>query len=620
MITPLPAISRFFQAVTQISWRGEQYAQLTYDPQPPVEGCPINSLPFEILSHIFQLGHQMDLEPDPSLVTDPVSDSGHEQDYSPRVHRDPARFATLNDPDADEPFPPPEPIPVIDDGQNNSDWEDEDTDQDSDDDDLSTQLLVDNSFQVTVSHVCKHWRKVALATAVLWSEIDVETGRQAAPSYLRASTYLSRTNGCPLSISIDVDEWPSDDESVYSEQSDCPSPGTSAQLQKIMDLLLPHTSRWRDFKLTADDYYHFHAVMSQLCDAPPADLLESLELHHLDEEIESGPSHFPYHSHKTPFILFGNRAPKLCHVSLYGVHIDWHNTTFLKDLHFLELAYHSQDVRPSFNEFFTILRSSLELRTLDLCMAGPVGPPHDWPTFLPQKPQVDHYHDPHVPAPFATQPDELDEYMTLPKLHELKLSYQSPEELAAFFDRVSMPSLHTLELHFDDHEYTDFIHSRLIAPPKWQGASSRESRLVNLKELRIAQLPCTPNAIANLYAALANLEIIVFDFDYLDQPFWEVLVPMGPLHGLGPPARQLLPALHTMKAKGSTGDILRQIVQARIDVGLPLKKLLIDLKSGIDEYQDEWLRENVEGIEYFEASDDDYTDDDDESVSGVSLG
>lgn len=629
MISPLSSFSRIIRAgLSQLYWKDEPDVEVMNDnwkhpkkkapryvPQPPAEGCPINSLPPEILSWIFVLGQQMDLDSEPSDTTGPGFDPGHEQDDSPRVHQDPATRTTPNDLGTDNPFPP-EPIPVIDDDQNNSDWEDEDSDEDSDDDDLSVEsVLVDDSFQVTVSHVCKHWRGVALETPALWSEIDVETGRHAAPSYRRASTYLSRTKEYPLSISIEVNQWHSDDESVSSEQSDYLSPETSAQLHRIMDLLLPYTRRWQDFKLTAGDYFHFHAVLSRLCDAPPALLLESLELNHMDDELEPGPSLFPYPNHKTPFVLFDNNTPRLRHVSLCGVHVDWRNTTFLKDLHSLELAYLSHDVRPSFNDFFTILRSSLELRTLELCMAGPFEFPHEWPAFLPSPPQEDHYHDPHVPAAFLAHPPILDEYMVLPKLHELRLSYQPPEELVAFFNRVSMPSLHVLEINFEDHEYTDFIQSHLIAPPKWQGSSSRDSRLINLKELRITQLPCTPKAIADLYATLVNLETIHLDFNCLDEPFWEVLVPMRVI-GYAVPTHLLLPALHTMKVKGSCGDVIRQIVEARIGVQLPLKKLCIDFGSEIDEEDDGWLRERVEGVEYFEGSDDDCTDDD-ESVSSL---
>ena len=623
MISPLSSFSRILRdGWSQLPWRGGPDVQTMNEnrkypkkkspfhiPQPPAEGCPINSLPPEILSWIFELGQQMDLDPDPY--------SGYEQDDpAPPLHPDPATHATLGDRGEDQPFPP-EPIPLIDYDQNNSDWEDEDSDEDEDnDDDLSMEsVFADESFHVTVSHVCKRWREVAIQAPVLWSEIDVETGRYAAQSYRRASTYLSRTKEHPLSISIDVNEWQEDDDSTYSYQSDRHSPDTRTQLQDIMALLLPHTARWRAFKLSAEDYFHFHTVLSKLCDAPPASLLESLELHNFDDELQLGPYSFPYPSQKTPFVIFDNEAPKLRHLSLYGVHIDWHNTTFLKNLHSFELAYISEDVRPSFDEFFTILRSSPELRVLDLCMAGPDGSPHQWPAFLPPPPQNDDYHDPHVPAAFVIQPHSQDEHMILPELHELKLSNQSPEELVAFFDRVSMPSLHILEFHFENSEYSDFIQSYLIAPPKWQGGSSRESRLANLKEFRITQLSCTPKAIADLYAALVNLETIDFDFNCLDELFWEVLIP-NRVPGVTKPADQLLPALDAMKVKGSSGAVLRQIVEARIELGLPLKKLFIDLGSEIGEDDDGWLRERVEGVEYFEGSDDDYTDDD-ESVSSI---
>lgn len=560
----------------------------------------------------------MELDPDePSqYAAYPESDSDHEHNGLTHISGGTVAHSALGDRGMDRALPP-EQIPVVDDDQDNSDWEDEDSGRDEDSDDLSADsILIDGSFQVVVSHVCHHWREVALETPALWSDIDLDTGRHGASSYRRALTYLSRSKGYPLSICIDVNEWDADDESVYSDYSDYPLPTTKTQLKNAMDLLLPHTSRWRKFKLVAESYIYFHEVLSRLSDAPQASLLENLELHHFEEELEPEYLLFPYPSYKTPFVLFDNYAPKLRHLSLHGVHIDWHNTTFLKNLHYLELAYLSQDVRPSFDNFFTILRSSPGLRTLDLCMSGPSGYPHEWPTFLPPPPQNDHYHDPHVPASFVTRSNTMDEYMVLPRLHELKLAYQTPEDLSAFFDRVSMPALHILEIDLEDLEYTDFVQNYLIAPPKWEGSSSRGSRLTNLKEFKIVQLPCTPKVIAELYATLVNLETIDFDFNHLDEPFWQVLVPKR-VNGVVTPAHQLLPGLHTMKVKGSCGDVLRDIVGARIEVGLPLKKLFIDFGAEINKVDDQWLREKVEVIEYYEDSDEDDLTDDDESVSSI---
>jgi len=628
----LPRLSRIIQTglnhlyrkdvpdleTTDDDWKHPKKKSPPHIPQPPTEGCPINSLPPEILSCIFVIGQQMDLDPPPSPYDDDSeAGSGNEHDDLTHLRNASVTHSVLSDRGVER-LLPPELIPVIDGDQENSDWEDEDSERghDSDDDNLSADsVLVDTSFQVTVSHVCKHWREVALETPALWSEIDLETGGHAGPSCRRASTYLSRSKGYPLVIYVDVVEYEEDDASVYSGRSDYRSPVTNIQLREILDLVIPHTKRWRKFKLVAEDYLYFHTLLDRLSTAPPALLLEHLELNHFGEDPEPDEPSFPHPAHKTPFVLFDDCAPKLQHVSLYGVHIDWHKTTFLKNLHCLELAYHSRDVRPSFDDFFTILRSSPGLQSLDLSMSGPFGPPHEWPTFLPPPPQDDHYHDPHIPASFASQSQALDEHMILPKLHDLKLSYQTPEELAAFLDRVSVPSLHTLELNLEDFEYTEFVQSHLIASPKWQGTSSRESRLTNLKELKVIQLACTPKAIADLYAVLANLETIHLDFSSLDDPFWEVLVP-AKVQGVTISAQQLLPALHTMKLEGSRGEVLRQIVDARLKVGLPLKKLCIDYGSGIDKEDDSWLRGNVEVIEYFEDSDeDDFSDD--ESVSSL---
>jgi len=169
-----------------------------------------------------------------------------------------------------------------------------------------SSILIDDSFQVTVSHICKHWREVALGTPTLWSEIDLETGRRAVQSHRRASAYLIRSKGYRLSVCIDVNECDLDDTSFYSGRSDYQSPDTNVQLQEAVDLLLLHIGQGRKFKLVAEDYLYFHTVLSRLSTAPPAPLLEYLKLHHIDEDLELNYLMFP-----------DDHTPKLQYVSLY---------------------------------------------------------------------------------------------------------------------------------------------------------------------------------------------------------------------------------------------------------------------------------------------------------------
>ena len=108
---------------------------------------------------------------------------------------------------------------MVDNDHNNSDWEDEESEPDDDsNNDASpmSSILIDDSFQVTVSHICKHWREVALGTPALWSEIDLETGRRAVQSHRRASAYLIRSKGYRLFVCIDVNKCDLDDTSFYS--------------------------------------------------------------------------------------------------------------------------------------------------------------------------------------------------------------------------------------------------------------------------------------------------------------------------------------------------------------------------------------------------------------------
>jgi hypothetical protein len=476
--------------------------------------------------------------------------------------------------------------------EDDSDWEDE-----SNDDDLDSPPLI--PFQVLVSHVCHYWRRVAIETPCLWNQVDFAEGKP----YEKSQAYLERSKGYPLCVTIDCTE--DDPDSSMSSVSGDFACGCS-DLPAMLALAMPHIGRWAEFVLRAMDYTDIHTTLTALTMAPSAPLLESLELYHHEDEGEQGIEKFTPADLKTPFVLFNNNLPKLKHVVLWGVHIDWNNTRFLKNLTHLELAYHSQDVRPTFEDFFNILGASPSLEVLELCSTGPAGNPSGWSTILPP-PLQDHHNSLICPS----RTTNVEEFLTLQRLQRLTLGFQPPDYVMAILDRLSLPSLQELSFDFEDYDYSTFV--EYITSPAKNGANPH-SIIGNLKTFKLVQLPCSRYAARKLYESLKKLESLRLNFHYLDYYFLELLCEREyiPTDSSADSSTTypLLPSLTCLMVNGVETSQIRDFVQARIDAGVPLKKLYVD--GDLDD--DSWLKEHVEEFRYFEDSDDEFSEFDEDDV------
>lgn len=350
-------------------------------------------------------------------------------------------------------------------GEDGSDWEDEpedpDTEEESDSDDSDSDSFSEPvPFQILVSHVCQYWRQVAISTPSLWNCLDFA---EEAP-FFKSSTYLERSKGYPLVIEIDLSDRGGlhDDCSSVASGHDCHG---MIDLNLMLILLIPHIHRWAVFHLTADHYAYMHTALTKLSTAPAAPLLESLQFYHHEDELAGSAETFAPAEYKTPLVLFSNNLPKLQRVALWGVHVDWTNTTFLKNLTHLELAYHSLDVRPSYEEFFSIFRASPALESLALCLSGPREEPHEWSTIVPAAPTDPEAEHSYAPAASYVQ---LDEFLTMGSLHDVTLEFHPPECIMAILDRLYLPNLQNLSLDFEDQDYTEFM-SYLSSPAKHGG-------------------------------------------------------------------------------------------------------------------------------------------------------
>ncbi|KAJ6589352.1 hypothetical protein B0H19DRAFT_1226897 [Mycena capillaripes] len=82
-----------------------------------------------------------------------------------------------------------------------------------------------------LTHICRRWREIALATPILWRGIMISNGDVALGSLLRiCDMWLSRSGCCPLSIRMDRDEDEVADESFLAA-------------------IVPHCARWEHLEL-----------------------------------------------------------------------------------------------------------------------------------------------------------------------------------------------------------------------------------------------------------------------------------------------------------------------------------------------------------------------------------
>ncbi|KAI0269814.1 hypothetical protein BC834DRAFT_1014196 [Gloeopeniophorella convolvens] len=362
---------------------------------PPKEGCPIDSLPNELLSYIFTLG------------TEAEEDGDEDED-----EEDQEMFMDIL-------------------GQGSSD----------DGDDDESQL----SFQVLVSHVCQRWRKIAINSSTLWTHLDFAEG----PPFDKSRAWLERSKECPLDIEIDCtiddddDDSGPEDEEEEEEAGDTGAddslrrlPGriTPGDLPVVRDMILPHAARWRIFELMVNDYHIMHGILSTLASVPAAPQLQALRLYHYDDNEDY--AHFSPAHLRAPFAPFGGAAPALVQLALWGVHVDWAACAFLEGLEELELAYHAQDVRPPYDVFVRALQRSPALHILTLCASGPAGEPEDWPTDVVELPSVKHLVLAFIDPPHA---GALLRRLVFPGLTSLALDFEA-EDYGALLAQLTRPS------------------------------------------------------------------------------------------------------------------------------------------------------------------------------------
>ncbi|KAK7048314.1 hypothetical protein R3P38DRAFT_2868621 [Favolaschia claudopus] len=617
------AEANLFHKITDLETRNNPF-------RPPTHGCPVNDLPPELLAHIFMFGCKMD---DEDAMIDEGSDGDGEEDddewetddeegeADEEVVEDgdvrmgspskPANFAKMR---ARKSGPPLEDSASLDSG---SDFEDDD-----DDDDHEVFL----PFQVLVSHVCKHWREIALGTHTLWTTIRLSGHINVDKS----AAWLARAGGLPLDIFIDATDmhdpaghdhdhppedgdaedadtahaqppgaWPADNDpaaapnhnqvmsvvlqfnphtgtlstSTHLVPEEDPQPCLSLDdLKAILDMLVPHVAQWRILEVTTSLYKYMYEVLARIAQLPGAPLLEELGLYNYEENELEEDENFQPADLAEAFVPFSANAPLLTHVAFWGVHAAWENTLpMLTGLKEIELAYHTKDVRLSFECFRAMIDNSPELDLLSLCCSAPTG---DF-------------------EPFA-----------IPSLKALILCELDMDIVKPLVAALELPALDELTLELLSEDYSEFA-TQLAGPARGQ----TRSLLAGLSTLKLAGLECNIAACEAVMGQLDavkrfHLKCLVADDDAEDaEDQWFKRLKEVEVKPDGTSMRYC-PKLENLRIEGVAGASLKELVELRKTVGAPIAHISVGNLDVLEEEVESWLRSNVAQFDYFDPSDD----------------
>ncbi|KAG6379297.1 hypothetical protein JVT61DRAFT_11752 [Boletus reticuloceps] len=439
--------------------------------------------------------------------------------------------------------------------------DEEEIDVDSDSDPTSGSSLCLYQFRVVVSLVCRHWRNIAISTPSLWTNIEVQT--DLLPPYDLVSKLLKRSQNLPLDILLNCNYHickPSVDD-----------------IRFLFTMFIPHIPRWRLMVVLVSEYHYVYEFLSAVSDpsVPPASRLTTLGIHNLEntKHLDS----FPYPSMSKHLTLFGGSAPLLTTLRLTGGHVDWDQPWIASasNLTFLKLAYHAEDVRPSWAQFATILRGARSLEGLDLCFSGPSGDPQEW-----------------LIEPTPGSSADLNAPIQLLRVTYFDLAYDSPTRAIGLLRKFYLPALKKLSLSLHDGDYTEFVHE--LAGPATSLFPNEEqphSLLSRLESLKLESFDCSTESIKTLCGELQNLKSLELWSLTMSQSFCKILC--TPCTSTGR-SDVWLPRLDELYVSFMSVDVLREVVQRRREAGVPLSMLRAKNPYGLNNEKEEWFKANAE--------------------------
>ncbi|KAG6833093.1 hypothetical protein H0H87_011504 [Tephrocybe sp. NHM501043] len=326
-----------------------------------------------------------------------------------------------------------------------------------------------------LSHVCGHWRRIAIREPKLWTEISVHEElkripptvreKQKKPRFLatldRVEAFLRRSqDNLPLDVAINLTILPDNGDHIVSALRS----NFRLHTRMLSQLLSPYLGRLRCLTIVVNEYPCLLDLQVHFSPAPPMPYLCALDIHAfgdshpcLDEEVVALPLGY---SHAASPCAVQDYCPRLTYASLTGVPVNFQRFA-PRNLTELSLARIPCVPALTWHEFREILEANEA--TLEVLHLSSVSLPlmH---AFLP---------------------------ITLRNLSSLLLTYAKPEQLLCLIEMLHVPNLEYLSI-IDDHRAAGFPLSYGV--PCSQGFFSVLSGLIDnfplssIRELELAHV------------------------------------------------------------------------------------------------------------------------------------
>ena len=208
-------------------------------------------------------------------------------------------------------------------------------------------------FNLSISHVSRRLREIAIATQCLWSQIYF---REVDVEHRWSRLCLERASKGPVDIHLEV--------TLERGWRGAPS---KPEFEKVLTVIMEHVFHWRTVSMTAERFCPLHMFIGDFIEAGTAPLLESLSLvytHPLGRPLRPT-AVMQSIMDGDPVSLTQNMAPRIRELALVGVHFTWESFSFGNLTH-LHLSHHQPVVQPTVAEFHAILTASPDLQVLKL--------------------------------------------------------------------------------------------------------------------------------------------------------------------------------------------------------------------------------------------------------------